>query len=285
MILLKIAIEAFDRFYEDDGWALASHVALSAIMSLFPFLIFLTALAGFLGTGNLAEEATALIFDAWPEAVARPIAKEIDAVVATSGTGLLTVGAGLALYFSTNGIEALRVALNRAYGLKETRSRWITRLESVVYVFLAAAGLLALAFLVVLAPVIWDAAVRTAPWIGTYALPVTVARIGLATALVVAALIVLHLKLPSGRRTLDDIWPGIAVTVLLSLGYAIGFGWYLRVAAQTYVTTYAGLSSVMIAMVFLYAVSATFIYGGEFNAAAMRLGRRDVPCPPHVAAE
>ncbi len=285
MVFLKIALDAFDRFSEDDGWAIASHVALSAIMSLFPFLIFVTALAGFIGTGNLAKEATTLIFEAWPEAVARPIAKEIEAVVATSGTGLLTVGAALALYFSTNGIEALRIALNRAYGLKETRRWWITRLESVVFVFLAAAGLLALGFLVVLAPVIWDAALHAAPWIEAYAVSVTVARFGLATGLVVAALLVLHLKLPCGRRSLSDVWPGIAVTVLLSLGYAVGFGWYLRGAAQTYVKTYAGLSSVMIAMVFLYAISATFIFGGEFNAAALRLRRRDVPCSPEIAAE
>ncbi len=279
---IGIARDAFDRFTEDDGWAIASHVALSALTSLFPFLIFMTALAGFLGTGNLATEATSIIFDVWPEAVARPIAKEIEAVVGTAGGGLLTVGAGLALYFSTNGIEALRVALNRAYGLREMRSWWLTRIESVAFVFIAAVSLLALGLLVVLAPIIWDAAVGFFPWIAPYASLVTTARLALATALTVLTLIVLHLKLPCGKRTLSDIWPGIVVTVLLSLAYALGFAWYLRGAAQTYVKTYAGLSSVMIALVFLYAISATFIYGGEFNAASLRMRKRDVPCPPQA---
>jgi len=36
--------------------------------------------------------------------------------------------------------------------------------------------------------------------------------------------------------------------------------------------TYAGLASVMIAIVFLYSLSAIFIFGGEFNAALMRAG-------------
>ena len=44
--LWRIAYEAFWRFVDDDGWALASHVALSGLMALFPFLIVVTALAG-----------------------------------------------------------------------------------------------------------------------------------------------------------------------------------------------------------------------------------------------
>ena len=35
-------------------------------------------------------------------------------------------------------------------------------------------------------------------------------------------------------------------------------------------TTYAGLASIMIAVVFLYIISAIFILGGELNAAISR---------------
>ncbi len=69
-----ILFDASDHFVADDGWAIASHIALSELTSLFPFLIFVTALAGFLGTQSLADEATRLIFAAWPAAVAGPIA-------------------------------------------------------------------------------------------------------------------------------------------------------------------------------------------------------------------
>ena len=46
--IYHIVLDAFWTFSADDGWAIASHIALSALMSLFPFLIFVTALAGFL---------------------------------------------------------------------------------------------------------------------------------------------------------------------------------------------------------------------------------------------
>ena len=52
----RIALDAFYRFNADDGWAIASHIALSVLMSMFPFLILITAIAGFIGSRDLADE-------------------------------------------------------------------------------------------------------------------------------------------------------------------------------------------------------------------------------------
>ena len=70
-----IVIDAIGGFLVDDGWPIASHIALSMLTSLFPFLIFVTALAGFFGSQDLSDEAAQLIFGAWPQAVAGPIAE------------------------------------------------------------------------------------------------------------------------------------------------------------------------------------------------------------------
>ena len=53
----RIGTDAFYTFLADDGWAIASHIALSALMALFPFLIVLTSLGGFLGSKGLADQA------------------------------------------------------------------------------------------------------------------------------------------------------------------------------------------------------------------------------------
>ncbi|HYC26129.1 MAG TPA: hypothetical protein VEC58_08840, partial [Roseiarcus sp.] len=63
---ISILLDAYWRFLGQDGWAIASHIALSTLTSLFPFLIFVTALAGLLGTEDLAQEAAKLIFAVWP---------------------------------------------------------------------------------------------------------------------------------------------------------------------------------------------------------------------------
>jgi membrane protein len=260
------AMDAYWQFLADDGWAIASHIALSALMSMFPFFLVLTALAGMVGSKDLADEAARIVLEAWPEEVSAPIALEIHAVLTGAHGQILTVGALLALYFASSGIESLRIGLNRAYNIVDRRPILLLRLESIGYVILAAIALLALSFLVLLAPVIWRTALRYLPGLEPFADIVTVARFAIATVLLVVTLFFVHLWLPAGRRRFREILPGIVVTLILWLATGILFGRYLADFAFTYSVYYAGLASVMIALVFLYFTACIFIYGGELNA-------------------
>jgi membrane protein len=262
----RLAMDAYWQFLVDDGWAIASHIALSALMSMFPFFLVLTAIAGMVGSTDLADEAARIVLEAWPEEVAAPIALEIHAVLVGAHGQVLTVGALLALYFASSGIESLRIGLNRAYNIVDRRSFWLLRLESIGYVILGAIALLALSFLVLLAPVIWKAALRYVPGLAPFADIVTVARLTIATVLLIVTLFFVHLWLPAGRRRFREILPGIVVTLILWLAAGILFGRYLADFAFTYSVYYAGLASVMIALAFLYFTACIFIYGGELNA-------------------
>jgi membrane protein len=268
---LRVITEAFYRFNRDDGWAIASHIALSILMAVFPFLIVVTALAGFVGSANLADEVARLMFAAWPQQVASPIAGEIHNVLTTTRGGVLTLGAVFAVYFASSGVESLRIGLNRAYGLYEQRSWWLLRLESIGYVLVSALALLVLAFLVVLGPLIFKAAANYAPWIEPLESHYDFARVGIGGGVLAVALFILHMWLPAGRRGLSKVWPGIAATLALWLACGFAFGHYLADFAYTYVTYYAGLASAMIALVFLYYSAWIFVYGGELNAAIGRV--------------
>ena len=92
---LRLITSAFDRFIAHDGWAIASHIALSVLMSLFPFLILVTAFAGLFGSENLANEVAQLLLEAWPKEVAQPIANEIRSVLTAVRGDALAVGAVL----------------------------------------------------------------------------------------------------------------------------------------------------------------------------------------------
>jgi membrane protein len=270
----RACIDSWHRFLDDDGWAIASHLALSSLMSLFPFLIFVTTLAAFFGTKELSDEVAKLMLEAWPKSVADPIIREISSVLTSFRGDLLTIGAVLAIYFSSNGVEALRIGLNRAYGMKERKGWWACRFQSVAYVLIGAVILLAIAFLIVLAPLIWSAGLVYAPWIKPYGFIVTFIRFAAASTIIVTGLIFVHLWLPAGRRTLSSVIPGIIVTLLLWLGGGTLFGVYLNQFASSYVTAYAGLASFMIAIIFLYCASVIFIYGGELNATLNNDGMR-----------
>jgi membrane protein len=266
----RVAMDAFYRFNADDGWAIASHIALSTLMALFPFLIVVTSLAGFLGSKDLADEVGRLIMEAWPREVSESIASEIRNVLTIARGDYLTLGGVFAIYFASSGVESLRIGLNRAYGITEERAWWLLRLESIGYVLVSAVSLMSLAFLVVLGPLVYRVADTYMPWLDLIESRFNIGRIVTATILLTSALLILHMWLPAGRRRLDEIWPGIVATLVLWLACGFLFGRYLSDFSYTYVTYYAGLASAMIALVFLYYSAWIFIYGGELNAAIAR---------------
>jgi membrane protein len=266
-----VVMDAFYTFLADDGWAIASHIALSTLMALFPFLIVLTSLAGFFGSKNLADQAADLMLQVWPLQVADALSGEIHDVLTTTRGDALTIGVVLAIYFASNGVESLRVALNRAYSVIEPRRWYWLRLESIGYTLIAAFTALAMAFFIVLGPLILEAARRHIPLIvETNEHFVNVTRYSVTIAALVIALFILHAWLPAGRRSFLQILPGIIFTVIGSLVSGIVFGQYLARFANNYVTMYAGLASVIIALVFLYFIAAVFVYGGELNAAIIK---------------
>lgn len=265
----RVVKSAIYAFLAHDGWAIASHIALSGLMSLFPFLIVVTALAGFFGTRELADEAAKLLLEAWPTEVAAPIAREVSAVLTSVRSDALTIGAVLALYFASSGVESLRIGLNRAYGEPEARSFLVLRLESIMFVILGAGAILALALFVVLGPTAIRFLVALQPDLAILWRALNWWRLVIATSLIAAALLFAHLWLPAGKRRLIQILPGVAITLALWLAGGIVFGRYLDDFSQTYVTTYAGLATGMVALVFLYLSATIFLFGAELNATIM----------------
>ncbi|KQT93077.1 ribonuclease BN [Methylobacterium sp. Leaf469] len=270
---LEIGSVAARRFITHDGWAIASHIALSILIALFPFLILLAALAGLFGTKSLADEAGVLIFDAWPREIAKPVVNEMHRVLTEQRGGVLTVGAVLALYFSSAGVESLRVGLNRAYGLREQRPWWLTRLESIAYVICGALAMLAFALLVVLGPLIWRNVINVAPGLEPLSLTVAIGRIGITAFLLVSVLVIAHKFIATGRRSFLAVIPGVAVTLLLWFLAGLGFGYYLDRFSNAYVSTYGSLATAMVALVFLYWLAAMFLFGGEINGTVIAARR------------
>ncbi len=241
--LVSIVWSAGEKFLADDGWAIASYIGLTLLMSLFPFLIFVAAMAGFLGSAELAKEAAGLIFAEWPKEVAGPIAEQVSNVLTAPRGGLLTLGAVLASYFASSAIEALRVGLNRAYGLVEIRPWWLLRLQSLILVFVGSLALLALAFLVVLGPLILDGLSAWLPRVAAAREILTFARLGVAAFMLAVSLFLAHLILPAHRPRLVDLLPGVALTFVGSIAFGEAFGAYLSEFVRWRSTYRAGRSS------------------------------------------
>ncbi|MCB1384100.1 MAG: YihY/virulence factor BrkB family protein [Notoacmeibacter sp.] len=265
----RVVADALGHFSKDDGWAMASHVALSTLMALFPFLIFATALAVFMGANAFADSAVHIIFDTWPDTIAEPLSREVRSVLTTQRGDLLTIGVVLALFFASNGVEALRTSLNRAYRQVDTRSIVRLRLQSFGFVVAATIVLVVTSLLLVGVPVVVRYVAVRVPVVWEVYNRLDSLRLFVAASVLLTGLICAHLWLPCGRRRILDVLPGVALTFFAWIAGSAIFTAYLNNFAN-YASTYAGLASIIIALVFLYIVAALFIIGAELNAAIMR---------------
>ncbi len=161
-----VVMDAFYTFLADDGWAIASHIALSTLMALFPFLIVLTSLAGFFGSKELADRrGRACCCRSGPSrsrirCLGRdPRRADHDARRHPDHRR----GAGRSISPPT----ASRRCGSRSTApmpVVEMRRWYWLRLESIGYTLVAAFTSLAMAFLIVLGPLIIEAARRYIPF-------------------------------------------------------------------------------------------------------------------------
>ncbi len=266
MRLLRAYQNTLYRLYSDLGISLASAVTFSGVLALFPFLIFVTALAGFFGGADAAERAVAQLFDTLPKEVADAFAPEVRRVVGQTRGDLLTIGFFLALVISSSGVESLRTALNRAYRVEEDRSFWHRRLQSFAFVIAGAVAMLIVGFSIVLAPAIQEFAGHHIKPLGTLSGLFGNLRLLIGTLAMAVMLFAMHLWLPAGKRRLKDIWSGILHTMVLWLVASIGYSEYLA-RYNYYASTYAGLANVMIALFFFFITALIFVVGAELNRA------------------
>lgn len=265
-------LEALYKLYEHSGFALAGAVAFSFIVSIFPFCIFLGALSGIFGGRELAAQAIQQLFDILPRPVAEGLAPEVQAIMGTSRIDLLTASGFLALFFATSAIETMRAALNGAYRVQETRSYPYCLLISMGFVFVSAVTALVLTWAVVFGPGIaaqfqpgWAKTLFDSTWLGPGM------RYLLAGVVIAVQLLAFHLLLAAGRRRLADVWPGIALSIVLWLALAGLWSHYLGIT--NYSLFYAGLSQLMVAMIFFQFSAIAILLGAELNRGIMEYKR------------
>lgn len=272
---LGLAIKlALVNFIKDEGFVYASHISFTCILALFPFLIFVTSIAalfsGFMGLDNLSHYIVGLIFDSWPEDIAEPIAKEIYNVLSAPHAKILTLSILATLYFASNGVDALRVSLNRAYGLVETRGWFLLRLHNIIFIILASIFLVAASLIFIAIPVL---SAYMPDNINIFLINFKNANSLLALISLVSGVFACHIYLPNIKFKLSSILPGVILSFML---WGIGsyfFVLYLKNLAN-YFSTYAGLASIVIVMIFLYIIGLIFILGAEFNAALAKVFKR-----------
>jgi membrane protein len=263
---LAILGRAGKRMSDEDGFMVAGYMSFIAIVAIFPFLIFLASILSFLGSEDDLEQIMALMFETMPAEVAQGLEPAVAEVVIGQQTGFLTFGILATLWAASNGVEAVRLAFNRAYRIEKLRPFWYRRLQNFAFVLLLALMVPLMSFLIVLAPLLWRALTFWVDLGFSFQLFFTVVRYAVAILALFVTLLAMHRWLPNAGHLLRDILPGVVLTVVLFVVAGTGFSLYLAHFAD-YSVTYGSMASIVIALLFFYMTSVIVVLGAYVNAA------------------
>ena len=253
---------------KDDLFSLASDLAFNSILALFPLLIFLLTLLGIFASHRAALRVTLLqnLARVLPPGAFELVRTTLVEIARSAGTGKLTFGIVLAVWFASGGMSSMMAGVNRAYEVKDSRS-WLKGRAIAIGLTVAISLLILLALAVVLA-----GGYVAHTFVGHFGLGVAIAILGrIAQNILALACVLLSFSLIYyfGANIKGQPWrwvtPGSVVGVLLWLGASFGFRIYLHYF-NSYGRTYGSLGVVMILLIWLYITGLAFLIGGEVNA-------------------
>ena len=242
----------------------AGHVAFSGVLALFPFLLFLSSAATFLGEPGTAMELARTVADYAPPAVSDALLPAIEETLGASSRLTLAFAFLGTLWAASSGAQALRMALNRAYGVEQGLSFWKARLKVLFFTLVGSIAIVLAFSTVVVMPYVWmllDRTMGISPhtiWMGE------LARYGIASIVLLALYATLYVWLPDIRQSVRTVLPGAVLGVMLWLGAAALLSWTLKSAANLSLV-YGSFAGVIATLIFFYVSAVTIIFGAEVN--------------------
>ena len=249
--------------YEDDTFTIAGALAYYFFLSIFPLLLFVLALTSVLPLHGLDAWLLENVAQSLPHEAYVLVERTVHGLVATPRSGLLSVGAALALWTASAAFTALINGLNRAYRVQDPRPWWKVRLYAI--------GLtVGLSVFLVLAFVLTLFGGQVVDLVGRHLGPAAAAtalvvRWTITVAAVLLTVAAIYYACPAVEKEWQWIRPG---AVLFTLGFAATsavFSYYVGHFAA-YDATYGSLGAVIILLVWMYILAAFLLLGGELNA-------------------
>lgn len=265
--LTRCLYDALVDTINHDGIEHAGYLAFLALLSIFPFLVFFIAIAGFLGESDAGAHIINTILSAGliPEHVKTALDPRIDEIILGPPQGLLTLAIVGAIWTASSAVEGMRTTLNRAYRVYTPPAYWWRRLRSIIEFLVLTALLLLVTLLFIVAPIVFDTvkdilhlpALSLSPFWDSF-------RYGMVTFVAFLVVSAFYFILPNLRQRWRNVVPGACIVVLLWFLSGTLFSMYLKNFHQVYLI-YGSLGGIIAALLFFYFTAMIFIYGAEFN--------------------
>jgi membrane protein len=250
---------------DDNCLGIAAQLAFYFLLALFPALLFLVALIGYLPIDDALGELLAAFGAVAPRELIALLRDQLDQIAAGNRAGLLTLGIVGAIWSSSAAMVAIIDALNRAYDITEWRPWWKRRIVAILLTVALALFILLSIVFVLVGPAL---STRLADWLGLAGAVAVVWRFlrwPLMIGLVVLALDLVYHFAPNRPSRWVWITPGALVATGLWILSSFAFKLYVTNFSD-YTATYGAIGAVIVTMLWFYVGGIAVLVGAEINA-------------------
>ena len=257
-------ITLLDECYKDDVLGHAAQLAFYFLFALFPMLIFLAALVGYLPIPHLLDRLIDYLSQGLPTAAIVLVRQTLLEITRKQRSGLLSFGLIATVWAASSGLHALISSLNVAYSVKVMRAWWKDRLLAIALTFGFSLLIIAALALVFFGGNLGDFLTREYNWGQPFRTGWALLQWPTMVLFVLFGLELLYFSAPN--RPMKWRWwtPGASFALVAWLLISYAFKWYVSRIAN-YTLTYGSLGSVIVLMLWLYLTSIAILIGGEIN--------------------
>lgn len=260
---LRVVFHAARNYIWHQSANQAGSVAFSMLLSMFPLLILVSAAAAYAGQPGDGAALAARVMEYAPQLVRDAVQPAIDQVIARRNQTLLTIGFFVTLWTASSGMQAVRTALNRAYGVEQGLAFWKARIKVTVFTVVVGICTLFAFSSVIIMPYAWRLFQAGGGGEETIWLRHSV-RYGTAFVVITLLYTVLYGWLPDIRQRVVTVIPGALVGAGCWIGAAATLS-YTFSSAGKLALLYGGFAGVVATLVFMYISASTLIFGAEIN--------------------
>ncbi|MGP4075344.1 YihY/virulence factor BrkB family protein [Halobacillus sp. K22] len=269
--VLTFGKELLTRFRDDDVAGLAAQLAYFFLLSLFPFMIFLLTLLGYL---NIDEERVLAVISTYaPPETFDLITENVTSLLKSGSGSLLSVGLLGTLWAASVGVSAIMRAFNRAHNVEEERSFLVSRFIAIILT-IAMVLVICIAFLLpVLGHTVGVFIFSSFGLSDSFIEAWGTLRWAISSIIFFIVLSFLYVTAPSLRLKYRD---AVAGAIFATIGWqlvSLLFSFYVS-SLGNFSAFYGSLGGVIVLMIWFFLSGIVIILGGEINA-IFRRRRRD----------
>jgi len=262
---LKHAVRTYADVVEGHAMQMAAALSYYFVLSLFPALIFLSAVVAYLPVPDLFNQALALMAQFLPADSMGLVRRVVADVISPNKGTFLSFGILGSLWAASGGFAAAIEALNIAYEVKEDRPFWKTRPLALGLAFMTGALLLVALSVMIVGPRFGEWLAARVHLSGLFVLLWPYIHWTIAVGFTILAVEALYFLAPNVKQRFLATLPGAVLAVGCWIGLSYLLGIYFRHFAN-FNKTYGTLGAAIALMVWLYWTGFAMLVGAELNA-------------------